>query len=155
MEDWFARVIGIAGVLLALLSLGLTWYLWWRAGARMRVTAFVRAETGAIHVEIASTGRIAVTVRELEIRDFFTMRTDQGGNTVPTSRWAHPITGRRVSTPSGDGLPAQLEPTASAFVDVPVAELLETAGTSPTVIVAAWAQRGDGTWSSSKPLQIR
>jgi hypothetical protein len=97
MEDTPARIIGIIGIAIGLAGLLLTAFLWRRAGPRMQVTAFVRAETGAIHVEVASTGRIPVTVRQVEIRDHFTMTMSQGGRTDPTSRWV--FRSRRAESP--------------------------------------------------------
>lgn len=163
MEDVPARIIGGLGLVVAVASLGLTWYLWWRAGPRLQVSAFVRAETAAIHVEAASIGRIAVTLRQLEIRDHFTVTAPGGQPSIPTSRWALPISPGRWVIPTepdtamtvGRASSVELPPTASVYVDVPVGEVLSLAGSSPAVTVAAWVQRGDGKWFSSKPLQIR
>lgn len=149
MEDWIARAIAALGLAVSVVGLGLTLFLWRREGPRLKVTAFVRVDGGTVHVEVASVGRIAVTLRQLEIRDHFTMNTSRGGyKTVAVSRWVAPV----VTRPE---LPTELAPTAYVEGDVVAAELIGRAGSSPNVTVAAWAQRGDGKWFASKPLQIR
>jgi len=157
MEDWAARVIGGAGVALSLAGLILTWYFWSRAGPQLRVTAFARLESGAIHIMVASTGRLPVTLRRLQIRDHFTVVLKSGASdrSVPTSRWVLEVDLGRLSTPPTQGHSVELSPSASAEVDVPVQEILTKAGSAPTVTVVVVAQRGDGKLVSSRPLQIR
>lgn len=144
--DTVARWIGGIGVGLAAASLLLTWYLWTRSGAAIRVTAFVRAETSTVHIEVASTGRLTATVRELEIRDHWAIKTS-GVSPIPQpSRW---------SRPAGADLPVDIPPTGYLEADVSIAEIVDSARNAPQIEVRAWAQRGDGGWVKSKPVRVR
>jgi hypothetical protein len=67
--DVVARITGISGLVLAVGSLILTWYLWHRSGPKMKITAFVRAETGTVHIEVINSGRLTATVRQIVLRD--------------------------------------------------------------------------------------
>jgi hypothetical protein len=78
MEDVVARVIALAGLVIALASIGVNWYLWHRAGPELRVTAFARAESGTLHIEVANSGRLPTTVRRIELRDYFVLWTTGG-----------------------------------------------------------------------------
>jgi hypothetical protein len=149
MVDPAARGLARAGLVVAVLGILLTWYLWRRSGASLAVTAFVRAETSSIHVEVASTGRLAATVRAIEIRDHFAVRTPQQQRpVVQNSRWTLPVT-------SEASLPVELAPTAFIEADVQVADVLALTFGARDVEVCAWAQRGDGKWFGSKPLRLR
>lgn len=148
MEDWIARGIGAAGVLIGLASLGLTAYHWFRSGPTLRVGAFVRPESGTLRVEVTSTGRLPATVRLIEIRDVFVLKTQQGTETVPTSRWTVPIHPTRE-------LPVTLVPTDYIEADTDLSVVLANSGNAREVTVAAWAERGDGRWYSSKPIRLR
>src|SRR5439155_13131564 len=50
------------GLVLAAGSLILTWYLWYRSGSKLKVIAFVRAETSTVHIEVINCGRLTATV---------------------------------------------------------------------------------------------
>jgi hypothetical protein len=148
-EDWVARGIGLAGLILSIAGLGLTAFLWWREGPRLRVTAFVRPESSAVRIEVASLGRLAVTVQLIELRDEFVLRVKSGSTTEPVSRWSIPV------DPGTQTLPIELAPTSSITADVDIPAILARAGDERSVTVTAWAQRGDGRWSSSKPVRLR
>jgi hypothetical protein len=149
-EDLIARGIGIAGVVLAIAGLGLTAFLWWWEGPRLRVTAFVRPESSTVRIEVASTGRLAVTLEQLELRDEFVLKIEGGSTkTEPFSRWS-------ISVDLGEKtLPLELAPTSSITADVDIPAILMRAGDAPSVSVTAWAKRGDGRWSKSKPVRLR
>jgi hypothetical protein len=147
-EDLIARAIGIAGLVLAVAGIGLTAYLWWRSGPQLKVTAFVKAETGTVHIDVSSTGRITATVRRIELRDRFVLDSSVG-QTQPTSRWA--ITGY----PNGEPLPRDLAPSAFLDCDIDVKEVLRRADGAPEVSVEAWVQRGDGRWFRSRSFRVR
>jgi hypothetical protein len=153
VDDPTARWIGGIGLALALLSLGLQFYQWKRSGAAISVIAFVVAESASLRIEVASTGRLPVTVRALEVRDYFAIRQSQGGGTrdvVQTSRWSVPV------QPYEGPLPQELAPTAFLTADVPVSGVLgQAAPGAPEVSACAWARRGDGKWFSSKPVRLR
>ena len=156
VEDVVARAVAVAGLAVAIGGIALTWWLWRRSGPAIRVSAFVRLEHGGIHIEVASTGRLTVTVRQLELRDHLVLRTSRERyETVPTSRWtmAVDLKERRPGQPTN--LPIDLGPTAYVEADVPIGEVMKYVGTATEASVAAWAQRGDGKWISSKPIRIR
>jgi hypothetical protein len=147
--DIVARVIGISGIALAAFSIALTWYLWHRSGPRLKVTAFVRAETGTVQIEVVNAGRLSATIRQIELRDHFVLR-GSAGSTEPTSRWAIPARAR-----DGVDLPRELAPSAYLEADVDVKAVLEKADRAPTATVRAATQRGDGRWVWSKPFRVR
>jgi hypothetical protein len=149
LEDWPARIIAGAGVGVGLFSVALTAFLWFRSGPSVKVSAFVRAERAAVHIQVANTGRIAATIRRVELRDQTTVRGPSGGDTATFSRWSIQVEF------SADGMAVELAPTAFIEVEFPVADVLTQAAGASTVKIAAWAERGDGKWSSSKPIQLR
>ena len=122
LEDWSARFIGGAGVLIAVGSLLLTLYLWLRSGPVVRVSAFVRPETGMIRIEVANTGRLPATIRLLELRDQTVLKVTGGqGGTAELSRWA-------IAVPLNDAdTSIELAPTAFVEVDYPATYALERA----------------------------
>ncbi len=146
--DMPARVLAVVGLVVAIAGVALTFLLWYRSGPRLRVTAFTRGETGTIHIEIASTGRLAATVRRIEIRDRFVLQTTQG-ETQPTSTWIISV------DPSGDPLPRNLAPTEFMEADIDVRTVLERAGAGRDLTVQAWVQRGDGHWDTCGAFRVR
>ena len=150
--DLTARFIAIAGLALAVGSILVNWYLWHSSGPNLRVSAFVRAETGRIHIEVVSSGRLTATVRAVELRDHFTIPAI-GGGTRTMSRWAMP------AQPSGRAgqvtLPMELAPTDYLEADIEVRLVLAKSDGASEVNVRAWVQRGDGKWYSSRPLRLR
>jgi hypothetical protein len=149
-EDWIARLIGGAGVVIGIVSLGLTAFLWLRSGPVMKVTAFVRADHGTIQIGVANTGRITATVKRLELREQTVLQVHGGGSgTAAFSRWSVPV------ELNPDNTAVELGPTGYIEVEYPVAALLKKSTGSATVTVAAWAERGDGKWHSSAPIQLR
>jgi hypothetical protein len=72
-----------------------------------------------------------------------------GGGTTTFSQWAIPVKMNETNST------VELSPTAYIEIDYPVHEVLAKAAGASTVTVAAWAQRGDGKWHSSAPLQLR
>lgn len=83
--DVVARVTGITGLVLAAASLTLTWYLWHRSGPKLKVTAFVRAETGTVHIEVVNAGRLTATIKQILLRDHLPVQT--GNSRTSISRW--------------------------------------------------------------------
>jgi hypothetical protein len=150
VEDVPARIIGIAGVLIGLGSLGLTVFLWQRSGAVIRVKAFVRPESGTVHIEVTNTGRLAATIKRLELRDQTILKVSGGsGGEAAFSRWS-------IGVPMNEtDSSVELAPTAYVEVDYPVHAVLDKAEGVTTVTIAAWAQRGDGKWVSSPSVQLR
>jgi hypothetical protein len=134
---------------LAVGSLVLTWYLWHRSGPKLKVTAFVRAETGTVHIDVSNSGRLTATVRQILLRDHLSIPTS-GTGTTAISRWA-----LQVEPASGDPLPREVAPSAYLEADVDVKTVLTKADGMSTVMVMAWAQRGDNKWVRSKPLRVR
>jgi hypothetical protein len=155
VEDLPARIIAAAGLVIALGSIGLTWYLWQRSGPALRVGAFVRPETGTVRIEVASTGRLTATVRRLELRDQFVLKTRGGYKTEPISRWSIAVQPNELHPGEPRTLPADLPPSAFLEGDVEVQAVLDLAAGAPEVTVAAWAERGDGKWFASKPVRLR
>ena len=81
-----ARIIGAAGVLIAICSLGATLYLWLRSGAVVRVKAFIRPESGTVHIEATNSGRLTATIKRLELREHIVLKrrvvgSDPAGDT--------------------------------------------------------------------------
>jgi hypothetical protein len=144
-EDWIARGIGLAGVLLAALGIGLTYFLWYRSGPHLKTTAFVRAETGTVHIEVSNVGRLAATVRNIELRDHLRLST-QGNLSAPTHRWT------LRATPNGAALPCEVPPSGFIDSDVDIKSVLVEARNLSEISVTAWAQRGDGKWYVSSPV---
>jgi hypothetical protein len=150
VEDWIARGIGLAGVAVALASICLTAFLWRWSGPRIRIEAFMKPETGSVHLSVVSTGRLTVTVRALELRDEFVLKVKgQNYRTEPISRWVIEV------EPPGQPVPVKLAPTEYLEADVDVRSIFGRAVDSREVTVTAWVQSGDGRWSSSKPLRLR
>jgi hypothetical protein len=102
--DVVARITGISGLVLAVGGLVLTWYLWHRSGPKLKVTAFVRAETGTVHIDVSNSGRLTATVRQILLRDHLSIPTS-GAGTTAISRWA-----LQVEPASGDPLPREVAP---------------------------------------------
>jgi len=151
-EDLVARWIGFAALVLAALGIGLTYFLWYRSGPHLKATVFVRAETSTIHIEVANTGRLGATVKNIELRDHLVLRTNPGvgeGRTSPAHRWT------LIAQPSGNPLPREIPPSGFIDCDVEVRKVMEEARNLSEVTVSAWAQRGDGKWYSSQPVRIR
>ena len=142
--DPTARVIAVAGVVIALGSVGLNWFLFHLGGPRLKVRAFVRAESGAVHIEVAGAGRLTATVRELELRDHLVIPSS---STI--SRWSLPV------LPNGQALPRDLAPSAFLVAEVDVKQVLAKAAGSQEVNVRAWCQRGDGKWYFSPVVRVR
>jgi hypothetical protein len=78
MADPVARVLGVAGVVLALASLLLAWHQWRRSGASLKVVISARegrpdsdrhgqAELWVISVDVLNTGRMPAVVRDITV----------------------------------------------------------------------------------------
>ena len=155
MQDDFARWVAAAGLLLGAVSLFLTWYLWQRGGPKLRVTAFVKAEAASIHIEVTSVGRLAATVRAIELRDQTLINPQASSQNNVVVRWTMNVLprdrdGAVIVLPKED-----LAPTAYLEADVPIAEVIERAQGAPQISLVAFAWRGDGVVSSSRALRIR
>lgn len=151
-EDPTARVLGGAALVVAVASIVITYFLWYRSGPHLKPTVFVRAETSTIHIEVANTGRLGATVRNIELRDHLVLRTNPGvgeGRTSPAHRWT------LIAQPNGSALPREIPPSGFIDCDVEVKKVMEEARNLSEVTVSAWAQRGDGKWYSSQPVRIR
>lgn len=142
VEDWPARIIAAISAVISVISIAVTYALWFRSGPRLKVEAFVQAATGMVHIEVSSTGRLAATVRAVELRDETTLRPSTG-SIRPLSRWS-------VGASVNRTLPADLAPSSYLEGDVPVQVVLDLAMRTSEVNVRAWAQRGDGQWFQSK-----
>jgi hypothetical protein len=156
VQDDVARWVGGAGLVLSLASLALTWYLWQRGGPVLRVTAFVKAESASIHIEVISVGRLPATVRAIELRDQTVLnpQASRSDRTVLV-RWTMPVVpldrdGNELTLPVED-----LAPTAYLQADVPIGEVITKAQGAPRISVVAMAWRGDNVVSSSGALRIR
>jgi hypothetical protein len=135
-----ARIVGAAGVLFAICSLGATLYLWLRSGAVVRVKAFIRPESGSVHIEATNSGRLTATIKRLELREHIVLKVmGGGGGTTTFSQWAMPVKMNEANST------VELSPTAYIEIDYPVQEVLAKAAGAPTVTVAAWAQRAMGS----------
>jgi hypothetical protein len=145
--DITARVIAIIGLVLSIAAMALTWYLWQRSGPRLSVTCFVKADAGSIRINIANKGRLAATIRAVELRDRSTIQA--GGSTTFVTRWVI------SAQPSDAPLPRSIAPTEYIEADVDAKEAFEKAGGIQAVTVQAWVQRGDNRWLYSKPVKIR
>jgi hypothetical protein len=142
--DTTARVIGGLGILIGLGSIAFTYYLWYRSGPRIRVSAFVKVESSAVRIEVRNVGRLAAIVSQIELRDFHVLARSYQGNTLTTSRWT-------LSVQSDKGpLPQELAPTDFLVADVSVDAILVKADNAREIVVRAWAQRGDGQWSQAR-----
>jgi hypothetical protein len=145
--DVVARVIAGAGLVVALGGLGLTAYLWFRSGPGLKVTAWMPLQ-GGLHIQVASVGRFTAVVKVIELRDHFIIQTP-AGRSQPMSRWSLP------AMTQAQPLPRELAPSDFVEARVDTEELGRRAQDVPELIVTAWAQRGDGKWSSSKPIKIK
>lgn len=151
-EDAVARGIAIVALVLAGLSLVLTYFLWYRSGPHLKPTVFVRAESSTIHIEVANSGRLGATVKNIELRDHLVLRTNPGvgeGRTSPAHRWT------LIAQPNGAALPREIPPSGFIDCDVEVRKVMDEARNLSEITVSAWAQRGDGKWYSSPPVRIR
>lgn len=151
--DLLARVIAVAGLLVALGSIAVTWYLWQRSGPTLRVSSFVRADRGTLHLEITNSGRMPAVVRRIEVRDYFRLRTTNEW-TRPVSRWGISLNPQRGAEQLS--LPISLEPSSFVEADVEVARVFAKSDDEASEIaVRAWVQRGDGKWYTSRALRLR
>jgi hypothetical protein len=156
--DATARILAGLSLVLALTSICVTYLLWFRSGPKLTVNAFVRAETSSLHIEVASTGRLTATLREVELRDYFVLRGRSAlvtgeVTTHPVSRWSVPVTVRRAG--AVQTLPVDLPPTAFVEGDVNVKEVLAMQAGAFEVNVNAWAQRGDRKAYSSATVRVK
>ena len=156
--DTTARIMAGLSLVVALISISVTYVLWFRSGARLTVTAFVRAETASIHIEVSSKGRLTATLRQVELRDYFVLRgTAVMGTgpitTNPVSRWSIPVAVHRAGV--AQTLPIDLAPTAFVEGDVDVREVLAKQAGASEINVYAWAQRGDLEWYASRPVRVK
>jgi hypothetical protein len=134
--DPVARGIAVAAVILVGLSIALTYFLWYRSGSHLKATAFVMAETSTIHIEVANTGRLVATVKNLELRDHLVLRVNPGlgeTRTSPTHRWT------LIALPNGGPLPREVPPTGFIDCDVEIKKILEEARNLSETAVSAWA----------------
>jgi len=145
--DVAARTIAIISLVASIAALGLTWYLWNRSGPKLAVTCFVKADTGTIRINVANKGRLAATVRTVELRDRLVIQST--GSSQVLNRWAI------SAEPDGDPLPRSIEPTDFLEIDVDAKAALDKADGARTVTVQAFVQRGDNKWLYSKPVKIR
>jgi hypothetical protein len=102
--DPVARGLAIAGIVIALVSPVFGWYLWHRSGPGLKVAAFVSGQTGTVRMTVTCSGRMATTVRAIELRDYLVVRNNQGGNATVLSRWVLPV------DPDDRTLPTELAP---------------------------------------------
>lgn len=110
--DQTARIFSGVSLVVSLLSIGLTLYLWHRSGPILVVTVGAHFASGRIRIRVANIGRLAVAVNRVELRDHFVMRTTQGQQTNPIARWAI----RATPQDSAFSVPFTLPPTqASEF----------------------------------------
>ena len=124
--DWVARGIGLASLVLSGVGMLLTRHLWRRAGAALAFDLFIEAfripDSDVVHrmrikIEVANVGRMAATVRQIDLR----------------SPWP-PFT-REVSV-MGDPLPQVLQPTAfleSESIDLIAPDEAVVAALTPAV----------------------
>ena len=116
-------------VLLAAASIGLTYFLWYRSGPHLKVTVFVRAESGTIHIEVSNTGRLGATVKNIELRDHLVVKTPNSPGpdipALPMHRWT------LLAPPNGAALPREVVPSGYIDCDVDVKKALDEAGTYP------------------------
>jgi hypothetical protein len=156
--DIAARILAGLSLLAALISIGVTYFLWFRSGPRLSISAFVRAETSSVHIEVTSTGRLTATLREVELRDYFVLRAASTvgtgpPTTKPVSRWSMPVELRRAG--AVQILPIDLAPDAFVEGDVNVRAILARQEGASEVHVYAWAQRGDRKWCASRPVRLK
>lgn len=150
--DPLARGLAIASLVLTLIGLIGGWILWQRSGPALRVSAFANLETSSVYVYVASTGRLPVTVRRIELRDHFVLKVEGGtGNstTTPVSRWKIDV------SPQQGPLPRDLAPTAFLDAHVPITEIVGAAGDASNIVVMAWVERGDNAWTATQTVRIR
>jgi hypothetical protein len=145
-------VIAIGSAIISLGSIVATYFLWRRSGPSIRVTAFVSAADSAVHIEVISAGRMPVTVRRVELRDEWVMKSTTGGeqgSIQPLSRWS-------IDAAASLSLPVDLPPTNFIQLSVPVSQIVAQVGSQSTEVhVRAWAQRGDGGWNQSARIRVR
>jgi hypothetical protein len=148
--DPLARGLAIAGIVIALASPMLGWYLWHRSGPGLRVSAFVSAQTGTVRITVTCSGRMATTVRTIELRDWAVVSGNQTNNTV-VSRWVLAV----PADPNDPTSSVELAPTAYLEADVEVQKIIDNSAGIPEVTVWARVQRGDGKWYATKPFRVR
>jgi hypothetical protein len=133
--------IAVAGVVLALISLAFTAYQWRREGPALKIevemwSAGPKGAEPSMHVQVISTGRMAVTVTRLAVNVFGT-----GGLVYGAGPWS--------PTSISHELPARLEPT-----DVVTAVFgLQIDRPAPDVQAIAMVESG-GRWMSSVPEHV-
>lgn len=156
MQDDIARWIGGAGIAIGIASLALTWYLWQRAGARLRVTAFVKAESASVHIEVTSVGRLPATVRAIDLQERTVLNPQATrDNRSILARWTMPVTPRDADGVDLSMPVEDLAPTAYLQADVPISEVITKSQGAPSISVVALATRGDNVISSSRAVRIR
>lgn len=146
--DPVARVCAIAGLVLAVINLGLNFFLWHRAGPVLRVTVTIPFGSTRIRIRVANAGRLPLSLRRVELRDQLVITGNQAAG--PVTRWAIPAKSDDESTL----LPFSLGPTEARDFSVDAATALAKADGAPQVTVAAWVERSDGVWYSSDSLKI-
>jgi hypothetical protein len=149
-SDVVARSIAVAGLAVALLSVGLNWLIWHRASPRLKVRLRIESDQdpilGRFVIEVVSVGRIAVVVRSLGVRDHIVVQGSSGSK--PTTLLSLPV------KPSAT-LPLSLAPTEYLEAEVGMQAIVDRWDADKKLALVAWAESGDGRRSESRPLRIQ
>jgi hypothetical protein len=146
--DPVARTLSIISLVVTIASVCGGCYLYHRAGPRLTVTCFLKADTGQVRINAANKGRTAATIRAVELRDYTAISTGSAGTTL--SRWSLP------AVVTGEPLPRTLQPTDYLEANIDGSAALAKGDGAASIVVKAFVQRGDGKWiSPRRPIRIR
>ena len=149
--DWWARGLGIAGIVVGLASPVASYFIWLRSGSRLKVKLYLVEPTtdrldDVVRIEVSVTGFQPAVIQRIQL-----------GQRVPTvvvssqqrygSKWfldATPSDGR-------EALGRLVSPTDRVVADVPIADVANHVGWNVKgVLLLAKATRGDGRERTSK-----
>jgi hypothetical protein len=143
--DVVARVVGVVGLVVAIGSAVLTWYLWRRSGPE--IVVLLKRIAGdprglKVEVEVINSGRMPVVIRDVQLR-----WTRRGGRSAARAAGALYVGHARSLDPASGQYPVTIEPTGFMLaVLIPFDEY-------DSGLEKMWgvAVRGDGRTYSSRP----
>lgn len=152
--DWLARGLGIAGILVGLVSPTVTYFIWRRSGSRLKVTLRQVDLTSnrledVVRIEVRVQGSQAAMIRRIDLGQRVPTIVIQGNQKYETEWFieAHPTDG-------GEPLGRLVAPTDLVTADVPIADIAARTGWDRRVFVQARATRGDGLAKVSKVVTV-
>jgi hypothetical protein len=150
--DVVARVIGIAALVIALGSIGVTWWLWARSGPQLKIRLSHEKHPSdrlrdKLVVQVMNIGRMPILVKEMGIED--RVPTGQGSATSG-------YIGLSLVPSDSGSIPRVLEHTDLPLrAEADMAQIIQRWAADRKLLLVAWAKDGNDRKKTSRQVTVR